>query len=151
MIVLQSHWMRSQLGDLIREDADVRTLGILTDSLSGFFNLGYLTSSSVYNHVLQQWFPVLLSFMGSDDEMHMKEHFKFLIKAIQEVVTEEMTGRALDEVIDFTEAQKQAFKSAYVEVQIKQIWLDLKTPDEEKGQFDEAAQSHLKGCTFHYA
>ena len=83
----------------------MRTLGILTDSLCGFFNSRYLTSSTMYNHVLQQWVPVLLSFMGSDNKMHLKEHFRFLINAIQEVIPEEMTGRALDEVINFTKAQ----------------------------------------------
>jgi hypothetical protein len=119
VIILQTDWMKAQLRELTRENGD-GDLGTLTDTTYSYFKSGFLLSSSLYNHVLRRWVPVLLSFIGREDDDHIKEHFKFLIAKLQEVIPREKLTTALDHVVDFSAAQNKGFRTAYVEYAWKQ-------------------------------
>lgn len=154
VIVLQTPWMRLQLAELLRADNN-KNLGTISDTTYSFFKSGFLLSSSIYNHVLRRWIPILLSFIGREDETHMKEHFKFLIKAVKDVIPKEKVGGALDEVVDFSAAQSKAFRSAYVDIGMEEkLGIDSKMSDGVKAahiaELDSEARTHLKGCVFHY-
>src|SRR5215469_11291887 len=106
--------MKLQLREL-REDGS-KNLGTITDTTYKFFKAGFLLTSSIYSPTLQRWIPVVLSFVAREDEGHIFEHFRFLIECLQEVIPSCQLSRALDEVVDFSQAQSNAFTSAYVHV-----------------------------------
>lgn len=154
VIILQTDWMKAQLRELIREDRD-GNLGTLTDTTYSYFKSGFLLSSSLYNHILRRWVPVVLSFIGREDDNHIKEHFKFLITKLKEVIPKEKFSQALDQVVDFSAAQNKGFRNAYIELHMEiKLIMEPDMSDSIKASYrnelDAEASSHLKGCAFHY-
>lgn len=154
VIILQTPWMKRQLLELTREDGSKR-LGTLTDTTYKFFKAGFLLTSSIYSSVLNRWIPVVLSFIAREDEDHIFEHFRFLIESLQEIIPPTQLSGALDEVVDFSQAQSNAFKRAYIYVMMKpKLIIDPSMSEGVKSmlknQLEAEAGAHLKGCLEHF-
>jgi hypothetical protein len=154
VVIMQTPWMKAQLKELIRDDGS-KNLGTLTDTTYNFFKSGFLLTSTIYSSVLQRWIPIQVSFVGREDEDHIFQHFQFLIERLQEVIPPEKLAGAFDEVVDFSSAQHNAFRRAFVNVMMKpKLIMDACMSDQVKAmfenQFDIEAKTHLKGCLQHY-
>jgi hypothetical protein len=154
VIILQTKWMRSQLKELVRDDSR-NNLGILTDTTYKYFRGGFLMTSSVYSLTLRRWIPILLSFIRKEDEEHMKEHFRYLIECSQADMSSDQFSKVIDQVVDFSMAEHNAFVRGYIEVKINDR-LHVKEPMSEylqaanERELIVEAETHLKGCEQHY-
>jgi hypothetical protein len=146
--------MKLQLKELVREDVK-SNLGILSDTTYKFFLHGFLMTSSIYSIVLKRWIPVVFSFVGKEDENHMKEHFRFLMESLREVIPAPQFENALDSVVDFSSAEHNAFVQAYVDLMMSpRLILEPDMSEAvrtiNKEELAAKAESHLKGCEQHY-
>jgi hypothetical protein len=147
-------WIKSQLKELIQKD-ESRQLGTITDTTYKFFKTGFLLTSSIYSSALNWWIPAVLSFIAQEDVDHIFEYFRFLIESLQEVIPPAQFSGALDEIVDFSQAQSNAFKQAYVYVMMKpKLVIDPNMSEGLKAmmrnQLDTEAGAHLKGCLEHF-
>ncbi|EGG08184.1 uncharacterized protein MELLADRAFT_84962 [Melampsora larici-populina 98AG31] len=135
-ITFQSEWMAEQL---FRRDKDNRMYsgGLLSDVTYRFFNHGYLLTTSMYSEIMHCWIPVQLTWMWGLEEGHYQAHFTTLLQQIyQSDITYHERDLLVQQVVDFSAAQKKGFISAYMNV--------FKETDPSK------ALSKLKGCHEHY-
>jgi hypothetical protein len=146
--------MKNQLQELIRDDGS-KQLGTLTDTIYKYFKAGFLLTSLIYSLVLKRWILVILSFITREDEDHIFEYFQFLIESLQEVILPMQLTGALDEVVDFSQAQSNAFKQVYIHVMMKpRLIMDPSMSEGVKAmiknQLDAEAGAHLKGYLEHF-
>ncbi|EGF99220.1 uncharacterized protein MELLADRAFT_94836 [Melampsora larici-populina 98AG31] len=122
---------------LKQEDGEAYSGGLLSDVTYKFFLNGYLLTTSMYNKKLQRWIPILLSWLGGLSTLHYKTHFATLFKQIQKTdLSDREKRRLVEQVVDFSSAQKNGFIDAYMEV--------FKVHD------CKIAFSKLHGCEQHY-
>ncbi|EGG08523.1 uncharacterized protein MELLADRAFT_84704 [Melampsora larici-populina 98AG31] len=88
----QTTWMADMLV-LKEEDGEAYSGGLLSDVTYKFFLNGYLLTTSMFNEKLQRWVPILLSWLGDREKR-----------------------RLVEQVVDFSAAQKNGFIDAYMEV-----------------------------------
>ncbi|EGG09884.1 uncharacterized protein MELLADRAFT_95336 [Melampsora larici-populina 98AG31] len=113
----QTKWMANMLV-LKQEDGEAYSGGLLSDKL-------------------QRWIPILLSWLGGLSTLHYKTHFATLFKQIQKTdLSDREKRRLVEQVVDFSAAQKNGFIDAYMEV--------FKVHDRK------IAFSKLHGCEQHY-
>ncbi|EGF99848.1 uncharacterized protein MELLADRAFT_93987 [Melampsora larici-populina 98AG31] len=111
--------------------------GLLSDVTYCFFLNGYLLTTSMYNGKLERWVPVLLTFLKGLSTHHYKAHFKTLFTIIDQTSkSENQTRRLLEQVVDFSLAQRNGFIEAYMEV--------------FRGSDKVEALSKLHGCKQHF-
>ncbi|EGG02271.1 uncharacterized protein MELLADRAFT_91531 [Melampsora larici-populina 98AG31] len=135
-ITFQTDWMAEQL---IRRDAHGKVYGggLLSDVTYRFFHHGYLLTTSMYSEILHRWIPVQLTWMWGLEENHYRAHFTTLLAQINAAdLTFHERDLLVQQVVDFSAAQKKGFVAAYMEV--------FKEHDPAK------ALSKLKGCHEHY-
>jgi hypothetical protein len=154
VIIMQTKWMRIQLGDLTR-DSCRNNLGTLTDTTYKYFRNGFLMTSSIYCIALKRWIPILLSFIGRENEGNMKEHFIYLIECLQTDMLPQHFEAALDHVVDFSTAEHNGFVKAYVDVKMRAR--RAMEPSMSEGirianerELATKAETHLKGCLEHF-
>ena len=83
------------------------TYGILTDVTYRFFKTGFLLSSSVYCDKLQQWVPVLFTYIEDQKTESHSVHFRVLIKyVIKNIKVRDDQLLTLAQVVDYSAAQK---------------------------------------------
>ncbi|EGG12243.1 uncharacterized protein MELLADRAFT_89278 [Melampsora larici-populina 98AG31] len=135
-ITYQSEWMAEQL---VCRDQDNRVYsgGLLSDVTYQFFNHGYLLTTSMYSDIMHCWVPIQLTWMWGLDESHYESHFTTLLEQISTTnLTYHERDLLVQQVVDFSTAQKKGFVSAYMKV---------------FNEYDPAkALSKLKGCHEHY-
>ncbi|EGG05825.1 uncharacterized protein MELLADRAFT_87748 [Melampsora larici-populina 98AG31] len=135
-ITFQTKWMAEQL---VRRDAlgKVYAGGLLSDVTYRFFHHGYLLTTSMYSEILHRWIPVQLTWMWGLEEAHYRAHFTTLLSQINAAdLTFHESDLLVQQVVDFSAAQKKGFVTAYMDV--------FKEHDPAK------ALSKLKGCHEHY-
>ncbi|EGG09506.1 uncharacterized protein MELLADRAFT_95997 [Melampsora larici-populina 98AG31] len=112
----QTKWMAEMLV-LQQEDGEAYSGGLLSDVTYKFFLNGYLLTTSMYNEKLQRWIPILLTWLGGLSTLHYKAHFVTLLKQIQKTeLSDREKRRLVEQVVDFSVAQKNGFIDAYLEV-----------------------------------
>ncbi|EGG04860.1 uncharacterized protein MELLADRAFT_88518 [Melampsora larici-populina 98AG31] len=135
-ITFQTDWMADQL---VRRDTlgKVYSGGLLSDVTYRFFHHGYLLTTSMYSEILHRWIPIQLTWMWGLEEAHYKAHFLTLLAQINAAdLTYHERDLLVQQVVDFSTAQKKGFVSAYMEV----------FHENDPGK----ALSKLKGCHEHY-
>ncbi|EGG08385.1 uncharacterized protein MELLADRAFT_84900 [Melampsora larici-populina 98AG31] len=135
-ITFQSEWMAEQLL-LWDPSGHAYSGGLLSDVTYRFFRNGYLLSTSMYSNVMHCWIPIQLTWMWGLDITHYQAHFTTLIQQIKSAkLTFHEQELLVQQVVDFSSAQKKGFMAAYMDVFNK---LD-----------PSKALSKLKGCHEHY-
>jgi len=120
------------------------TMGGQTDATYSYFNEGYLFSSSVYCPMLKRWVPVLFTWTEGNSELHYIPHFIVLFGQIEKLtdLSDAMKDLLVAQVMDFSDAQRKAFASAYSIVFASRF-------NSKKEALDHA-QTLLKGCREHF-
>ncbi|EKM79082.1 hypothetical protein AGABI1DRAFT_128247 [Agaricus bisporus var. burnettii JB137-S8] len=119
VIVMQTPWMKEQSVRDTPLDGPVN--GIVTDGAHGFWQsrVAVLQVSSVYSTSLDRWIPVMMSYIDGHGAQEFKVHFLSLFRGIAEIV-ELREGEELDihlaTVMDFSQAQREGFILAYIEL-----------------------------------
>lgn len=112
-ITVQSESMLQSLQSTSQDEGRVQA-GVITDVTHSFFKAGFLLSSSVYCNLLHRWVPVLYTWMYGQTAAHHVQHFVVLIDGILELdVSYDEQNRLMAQVVDFSNAQKNAFIQAY--------------------------------------
>ncbi|EGG10783.1 uncharacterized protein MELLADRAFT_93462 [Melampsora larici-populina 98AG31] len=89
------------------------------------------------NEILHRWIPIQLTWMWGLEESHYRAHFLTLLQQIQAAdLTYHERDLLVQQVVDFSTAQKKGFVSAYMDI--------FQEHDPAK------ALSKLKGCHEHY-
>ncbi|EGG11434.1 uncharacterized protein MELLADRAFT_90953 [Melampsora larici-populina 98AG31] len=135
-ITFQTEWIAEQL---VRRDQNrkVYSGGLLLDVTYRFFHNGYLLTTSMYNEIMHCWIPIQLTWIWGQEVNHYRAHFSTLLKQIKEAdLTHHKRELLVQQVVDFSVAQKKGFVTAYMEVFNKN--------DPAK------ALDKLKGCHEHY-
>ncbi|EGG04514.1 uncharacterized protein MELLADRAFT_88787 [Melampsora larici-populina 98AG31] len=114
-ISFQSKWMSEVL---VHEENGVSYEGgLLSDVTYRFFNHGYLMTTSMYCEKIERFVPVLLTWMNGLSKDHYKSHFKTLLQQIKDTAkSDEQKNNLTEQIVDFSQAQKVGFMSAYMEV-----------------------------------
>ncbi|EGG02975.1 uncharacterized protein MELLADRAFT_90616 [Melampsora larici-populina 98AG31] len=135
-INFQSEWMAEQL---VQRDqfGKVYSGGLLSDVTYRFFKNGYLLTTSMYCQLMHRWIPIQLTWMWGLDVAHYRSHFVTLLNQIKSAeLTYHERDLMVQQVVDFSVAQKKGFIAAYMEV---------------FNEIDPAkALDKLKGCHEHY-
>jgi hypothetical protein len=115
-MTFQTEWMAEQL---VRRDqyGKVYSGGLLSDVTYQFFNHGYLLTTSMYSEVLHRWIPIQLTWMWGLEEGHYRAHFTTLLRQISKAdLTYHKRDLLVQQVVDFSAAQRKGFVSAYMDV-----------------------------------
>ncbi|EGF97334.1 uncharacterized protein MELLADRAFT_85854 [Melampsora larici-populina 98AG31] len=115
-ISFQTPWMAEVLVEP-DDRSDTYTGGLLSDITYRFFKMGYLLTTSKYCETIKRWVPVLFTWLGGLEALHYKIHFKNLLQQIQKTnMSEKSKNMMVEQVVDFSLAQKVGFQEAYMEV-----------------------------------
>ncbi|THG94137.1 hypothetical protein EW026_g7276 [Hermanssonia centrifuga] len=148
VISMQTAAMQSELiKDAPIEDDAVN--GIVTDAAHGFWQESkmLLLISSSYSSVLQMWMPVLISYMNGASADHYHHHFLALFRSIRDRANAcgvKLTDSLFRNVLDFSEAERGGFISAYIA-----FWIEEGSRRSED-DLRSAAEKLLKGCRQHF-
>ncbi|EGG01138.1 uncharacterized protein MELLADRAFT_92641 [Melampsora larici-populina 98AG31] len=135
-ITFQTGWMAEVLVEPDKK-SDTYTGGLLSNVTYRFFKIGYLLTTSKYCETIKRWVPVLFSWLNGLTAEHYKVHFKNLLQQIQKTtLSEKSKGMMVEQVVDFSLAQKVGFQDAYMEV--------FNCHDKD------VALSKLHGCKWHF-
>ncbi|EGG01552.1 uncharacterized protein MELLADRAFT_92070 [Melampsora larici-populina 98AG31] len=119
-ISFQTEWMAKVLVEP-DEKSDMYTGGLLSD----------------YCEPIKRWVPVLFTWLGGLSTEHYKIHFTVLLQQIQKTnMSDKNTGMMVEQVVNFSTAQKAGFVEAYMEV--------FHCHDKN------VALSKLHGCEWHF-
>ncbi|KAI0071012.1 hypothetical protein K474DRAFT_1569608, partial [Panus rudis PR-1116 ss-1] len=148
VITMQTAYMASQLiKDTISEEA---VNGIVSDAAHGFWRerSSVLIVSSVYTPHLKCWVPILMSYADGTSSEHYKYHFLHLFRSIAKEAAKqgiEVTDDLFSNVMDFSEAERNGFISAFAE-----FWLTSRGNSRTEEQLSSAARSVIRGCRQHF-
>ncbi|KAL1715944.1 hypothetical protein EV715DRAFT_293655 [Schizophyllum commune] len=156
LVCMQSDFMRTQLYQA--QVADRNVCGIVTDAAHKFWREKHcvLIISSVYSHTLSRWVPGLMSYSDGSTAAHYCYHFLILFHSIALQCQKQgapVTDEILANVIDFSEAERSGFVTAYVSFReweqqaAAASGVVLPTRDE----LEAKALRLLKGCRQHFS
>ncbi|OAV87484.1 hypothetical protein PTTG_29414, partial [Puccinia triticina 1-1 BBBD Race 1] len=134
----QTKWMAERL--LARDkNGELYHGGLVSDVTYRYFENGYLLSTSMFCDELQRWIPVQLSWIRGLTVKYHQIHFTTLMRQFFDdaSITAQERDLLVQQVVDFSKAQMQGHKAAYMDV--------FRVSDEEK------AASMLKGCQQHFS
>ncbi|OAV85762.1 hypothetical protein PTTG_30286, partial [Puccinia triticina 1-1 BBBD Race 1] len=112
----QTRWMAERM--MARdENNEVYQGGLISDVTYRFFENGYLLTTSMFCEQTARWIPVQLSWIRGLSISYYKLHFSALLR---QFVRPDLTPAERDlmvrQVVDFSLAQTEGFKAAYMEV-----------------------------------
>ncbi|OAV97600.1 hypothetical protein PTTG_26010 [Puccinia triticina 1-1 BBBD Race 1] len=112
----QTKWMADRL--MARDqNNEVYQGGLISDVTYRFFENGYLLTTSMFCEQTARWIPVQLSWIWGLSTNYYKLHFTALLR---QIVRPDLTPAERDlmvrQVVDFSLAQSEGFKAAYMEV-----------------------------------
>ncbi|OAV89752.1 hypothetical protein PTTG_28587 [Puccinia triticina 1-1 BBBD Race 1] len=140
----QSEWMSERL--LARDkNGEVYHGGLVSDVTYCFFENGYLLSTSMFCDELQQWIPVQLSWIRGLTVKYHQIHFTTLMRQFFDDASITHAEREIlaRQLVDFSKAQMQGHKAAYMDVTRIKRNRSLVSTDEESG-FQECCLGLLK-------
>ncbi|KAE8267185.1 hypothetical protein A4X09_0g5167 [Tilletia walkeri] len=157
-VVLQTDWQASLFtqrdlpaGSTERDGSG----GILTDVTFKVFENFYLCTSSVFSHILGRWVPILWTVLRQQREPDFADHFFHLFRSLQEQgFGREEVERLMSGTVDFSQAQRAGFVSAYVRWRSALGAMQGLTSEAaraaEKEEYALSGATLLKGCLFHF-
>lgn len=135
-LTFQTKWMRQRLL-AIDEEGRAYSGGLLTDVTYKLFKNGYLCSTSMYDHDLCRWIPILFTWLNGLHDEHYAAHFRSLMRCLKDApMTPTQRNSLVRQVVGFSKAQKKGFIAAYMDV--------FEEHDPRKASF------RLHGCHEHY-
>ncbi|TBU52815.1 hypothetical protein BD310DRAFT_995754 [Dichomitus squalens] len=150
--------IRDSVQDWIVQDdsgSDAGRHGFCTDGDHSFFaGTGTLLATCAFSTVIQQWVPVLYTWIDALDTDHHRPHFRRLNKHILDVSGEQFDPKYLTTIMDFSQAQRSAHAEEFVDAVISRIagwdWLSAAAQKLERARFLEDASKYQQGCRVHF-
>ncbi|TBU36908.1 hypothetical protein BD309DRAFT_984636, partial [Dichomitus squalens] len=150
--------IRDSVQDWIVQDdsgSDAGRHSFCTDGDHSFFaGTGTLLATCAFSTVIQQWVPVLYTWIDALDTDHHRPHFRRLNKHILDVSGEQFDPKYLTTIMDFSQAQRSAHAEEFVDAMISRIagwdWLSAAAQKLERARFLEDASKYQQGCRVHF-
>ncbi|KAF5338688.1 hypothetical protein D9758_017577 [Tetrapyrgos nigripes] len=151
VISFHSKWMQDQLlpkAELVEGPLPLE--GMLTDGAHKYWAdpNAVLISTTTFNTVIDRWVPSMFSYANGVTTQHYHWHFTAVIEAIAEAAhehNEKITDELFALVVDFSDAQRLGFISAFTDYFIRQ-----EDNTRTRTELENAAQSLIKGCRYHF-
>ncbi|OAV90961.1 hypothetical protein PTTG_28135 [Puccinia triticina 1-1 BBBD Race 1] len=112
----QTKWMAERL--LARdENNEVYQGGLISDVTYRFFENGYLLTTSMFCEQTARWIPAQISWIRGLSVNYYKLHFSALLRQfVRPDITPSERDLMVRQVVDFSLAQTEGFKAAYMDV-----------------------------------
>ncbi|KAI0085310.1 hypothetical protein BDY19DRAFT_996853 [Irpex rosettiformis] len=160
-VTVQTAFMREVLADAVRDwlqaaaiGPDAGRHGCVTDGDHSFFTQGNLITTCMFSSTMNQWVPVLYTWMLHMDTDHYFVHFQQLNAGLILAAGDKFDRRLLSCVTDFSVAQRSGHEKGYVEAIISTLtqWsmLGPKAQEAHREELREEARRFQKGCQTHF-
>ncbi|KAI1789317.1 hypothetical protein LXA43DRAFT_893128, partial [Ganoderma leucocontextum] len=150
--------IQESVGDWLSQDEsgpDAGRHGFCTDGDHSFFRMGNLLATCAFSTVLAQWVPVGYTWILSLDTDHHRVHFRRLNKHILAATPEaRFHPKYLAAVMDFSQAQRSAHASKYVDAMTSRILgfdiLSSEARNVERSRLLVDVSKYQQGCEVHF-